>query len=133
MSLVSLPKGSWWDWELFSWNAWELRLAAGYDLSYHHGLELVFAGVGYVACPVLFHDPRFREPTQPEQDTVRRYIGAPAPVVVAFDIDSGSGDGVLPCIVAAQSVEVVTGLFQRQRPDRLLGLGAARPVSCRAG
>ena len=119
MNLASLLNEPWPDWDLFSWNGWELRLAAGTDLSYHHGLELVFAGVSYLACPAQFHDPRFREPTPQERDTVLRYVGEPPPVVVAFDIEAESGGGVLPCIVAAEGLEVVTGMVYRYWRENL--------------
>ncbi|MGS2619235.1 hypothetical protein ACVCAH_32625 [Micromonospora sp. LZ34] len=95
------------------WNGSELRIAAGYDLAYHHGLELVFTDVDYLACPTRFSHPQFRAPTLDECETVRRYVGAEPPLVVAFDVEAGAGGGVLPCVVAAGSVEVVTGLFYR--------------------
>jgi hypothetical protein len=40
---------------------------------------------------------------------VRRYVGEELPVVVAFDVEALAGTGVLPCLVAADSVEVVPG------------------------
>ncbi|MEV0397899.1 hypothetical protein [Polymorphospora rubra] len=113
MTVVRLPEGSWWDWEVLGWNGSELRLAAGYDLTYHHGLELVFTDVDYLACPTRFSDPRFRDPTSSERDTVRRYVGDEPPVVVAFDVDAEEGRGFLPCVVAAASVRIVTGLVYR--------------------
>jgi hypothetical protein len=91
-----LPEGSWWDWDLFCWNGSELRLAAGYDLAYHHGLELVFSDVGYLACPTQFSRPQFREPTPGEGDTVRRYVGEESRVVVAFDVEAELGGESCP-------------------------------------
>ncbi|MFE9654937.1 hypothetical protein [Micromonospora sp. NPDC006431] len=113
MTVVRLPEGSWWDWEVLGWNRSELRLAAGYDLTYHHGLELVFTDVDYLACPTRFSDPWFREPTSGERETVRRYVGEEPPVVVAFDVDAEDGCGVVPCVVAAASVGIVKGLVYR--------------------
>ncbi|MGW0783726.1 hypothetical protein [Streptomyces sp. NPDC002913] len=40
---IQLPEGSWWDWDVVVWTGGQLRLAAGHDLTYHHGLELVSA------------------------------------------------------------------------------------------
>lgn len=39
---IELPEGSWWDWDVLAWGGDQFRLAAGFDLIYHHGLELVF-------------------------------------------------------------------------------------------
>jgi hypothetical protein len=39
---------------------------------------------------------------------VRRYVDEEPPVIVAFDV------GLLPCLVAAESVEVVPGLVRRR-------------------
>jgi hypothetical protein len=114
VTVVRLPEsGSWWDWDVLGWNGSELRLAAGYDLTYHHGLELVFTDVDYLACPTRSSHPDFREPTPSERDRVRRYVGDEPAVMVAFDVEAEAGGGVLPCIVAAGSVEVVTGLVYR--------------------
>lgn len=77
---IQLPEGSWWDWEVIAWDAVRLRLAAGYDLTYHHGLELVFGGPAFVSCPAMFHDPVFRAPTAEESMRVARQLGeAPSP------------------------------------------------------
>jgi hypothetical protein len=110
---VNLPEGPWWDWDLFGWNGSELRLAAGTDLAYHHGLELVFADVGYVSCPTQFSHPQFREPTPEECHTVRGYVGEEPRVIVAFDIEAVSGAGVLPCIIAADDLNVIVGTVYR--------------------
>lgn len=119
MTSVNLPEGSWWDWELLTGNGAELRLAAGYDLTYHHGLELVFTEVSYLACPTRFCHARFREPTSQERDSVRRYVGDVPPVVAAFDVEAEFGDGNLPCVVAADTVEVVPGTVYRYWRENL--------------
>lgn len=48
---VELPEGSWWDWDVIAWQPGEFRLAAGHDLTYHHGLEPVFTDPLLVTCP----------------------------------------------------------------------------------
>ena len=65
--MIELPEGSWWDWDALHFDGSQLRLAAGHDLTYHHGLEVVFTDVEYLACPAQFRDPRFREPTLDER------------------------------------------------------------------
>lgn len=82
----------------------QLRLAAGHDLTYHHGLEVVFTDVAYLACPTQFWDPRFREPTPEERALVPRHVGEESPVVVAFDVDAPAGGDLLSCLVAAGSL-----------------------------
>jgi hypothetical protein len=119
VGVIELPEGSWWDWDLLHFDGSRLRLAAGHDLTYHHGLELVFTDVAYMACPTQFQDPRFREPTLDERAAVRRYIGEDAPLVVAFDIDTADGRDSVGCLVAAGSVEVVRGLVYRYWRDDL--------------
>ncbi|WP_371629020.1 hypothetical protein OG892_11075 [Streptomyces sp. NBC_00341] len=57
---IRLPEGSWWDRGVASWNAGQLRPAAGHDLAYRHGLELVFDRPAFVGCPTGFHDPVLR-------------------------------------------------------------------------
>lgn len=105
--VLSLPAGSWWDWELLSLDRDVLTLAAGPDLTYHHDLEVVFRDVSYLACPTFFQDPVFRAPTAEER---RR---APDAVVVAFDHDEATRPG----LIAAASVEVVPGLVYRYHRD----------------
>ncbi|MBO3741675.1 hypothetical protein [Actinoplanes flavus] len=112
--IVELPEGSWWDWELLRFDGCRLRLAAGYDLTYHHGLELVFIDVTYLVCPARFQDPVFREPTARELDQVRRCAGDEAAVVVAFDIEAQTGPGLVSCLIAADSVEVVHAVVLRR-------------------
>ncbi|MEH1098449.1 hypothetical protein [Micromonospora sp. CPCC 205561] len=57
----------------------QLRLAAGYDLTYHHSLEMVFTDVAYLACPTQFQNDRFREPDLDERALVRRHVGDEPP------------------------------------------------------
>ncbi|MFJ8732899.1 hypothetical protein [Streptomyces bauhiniae] len=59
----ALPEGSWWDWEVIGWDAGRFRLAAGHDLTFHHGLEVHFLSPALVSCPFAFQDPVFRPPT----------------------------------------------------------------------
>ncbi|HEX8627653.1 MAG TPA: hypothetical protein VF755_05730, partial [Catenuloplanes sp.] len=115
--VIELPAGSWWDWDVLDFDGCRLRLAAGHDLTYHHGLEVIFTDVTYLACPTQFHDPQFREPTHDERALARRHAGEEPPIVVAFDVAAQVGDGHLPCLVAAESVEVVRGLVYRYPRD----------------
>ncbi|MFE9724063.1 hypothetical protein ACFYQ5_10830 [Streptomyces sp. NPDC005794] len=103
---TELPEGSWWDWEVITWDAGQFRLAAGYALSYHHGLELVFGGPVLVSCPVMFHDPRFRAPTGEERGRVARQFGEEPPVLVAFDADAGGREPVSR-LIGAERLEIV--------------------------
>ncbi|MFF3560772.1 hypothetical protein ACFYXS_12130 [Streptomyces sp. NPDC002574] len=109
---VQLPEGSWWDWEVVAWQPGEFRLAAGHDLTYHHGLELVFTDPLIVTCPASFHDPAFRAPTPDEVLTVARQLGERPPVLVAFEADAG-GPGPVSCLVAAERLDVVHGTVLR--------------------
>jgi hypothetical protein len=103
---IQLPEGSWWDWDVVAWNAGQLRLAAGHDLTYQHDLELVFDDPAFVSCPTSFHDPTFRAPTPDEILTVTRHLGEQLPVVVAFEADAG-GQEPLSCLIAAERLEIV--------------------------
>ncbi|MCM2578017.1 hypothetical protein [Streptomyces meridianus] len=114
-AVITLPEGPWWDWDVVAWERGRLRLGAGYDLTYHHGLELVFGDVLFVSCPDSFQEPRFRAPTPDELRTVDRYCGH-APVVVAFDAES-DGPDPLPCLIAAHSVDIVQGIVLRYWRD----------------
>lgn len=49
--MIELPGGSWWDWDVLHFDGSQLRLAAGHDLTYHHGLEVIFTDVACMACP----------------------------------------------------------------------------------
>ncbi|WP_229816277.1 hypothetical protein [Streptomyces lucensis] len=110
-----LPEGSWWDWEVIVCNAGELRLAAGYDLTYHHGLEAVFADPVFVSCPPAFQDPAFRAPTAEETDRLARALGETPHVVVAFEADAGGPEPV-SCLVAAERLDIRPGLVRRAPP-----------------
>jgi hypothetical protein len=103
---IQLPEGSWWDWEVIAWDAGQFRLAAGYDLTYYHGLELVFSDPTFVSCPAMFHDPVFRGPTNDEVLRVTRQFGEGPPVLAAFEADANGREPV-PCLVAAERLEIV--------------------------
>ncbi|MEV8225726.1 hypothetical protein AB0P41_06570 [Streptomyces sp. NPDC079167] len=103
---IQLPEGSWWDWDVIAWDAGELRLAAGYDLSYHHGLELVFGDLVFAGCPAMFSDPEFRAPTSEERERAARQFGEEPPVLVAFEADAGGREPV-SCLIAAERLEIV--------------------------
>lgn len=107
-----LPEGSWWDWEVVVWDGGQLRLAAGYDLTYHHGLEVVLTCPAFVSCPAAFQDPVFREPTAEEAARLRRTLGETPPVVVAFEADAG-GPEPISCLVAAERLDILPGFVQR--------------------
>ncbi|GHI02206.1 hypothetical protein AQI88_27095 [Streptomyces cellostaticus] len=107
-----LPEGSWWDWEVIVWDGGQLRLAAGYDLTYHHGLELVFADPVFVSCPSGFQDPVFRAPTAEETARLGRALGEAPPLVVAFEADAGGREPV-SCLIAAERLDILPGLVPR--------------------
>ncbi|WP_405933452.1 hypothetical protein [Streptomyces sp. NBC_00827] len=91
---------------MVAWNAGQLRLAAGPDLAYHHGLELVFEDPAFVSCPSSFHDPTFRAASPDEILQVTRHLGGELPVVVAFEADAGGLEPV-SCLIAAERLEIV--------------------------
>ncbi|MFJ5842295.1 hypothetical protein ACIQGO_37080 [Streptomyces shenzhenensis] len=91
---------------MVTWNAGQLRLAAGHDLTYHHGLELVFDDPVFVSCPSSFQDPMFRAPSPDELLKVARRLGGELTVVVAFEADAG-GQEAVPCLIAAERLEIV--------------------------
>ncbi|WP_225830357.1 hypothetical protein [Streptomyces sp. NK08204] len=107
-----LPEGSWWDWEVIVWDVGQLRLAAGHDLTHHHGLELVFADPVFVCCPHAFQDPVFRAPTAEETARLTRSLGGTPPVVVAFEADGGGPEPV-SCLVAAERLDILPGFVPR--------------------
>jgi len=114
---IELPQGSWWDWDVVSCNAGELRLGAGLDLAYHHGLELVFPDPVLVRCPTAFQDPVFRAPRPDEVLAVTRQFGEAPQLLVAFEADAGGAEPVT-CLIVAGSVEVVRGtVFRYWRDD----------------
>ncbi|MER5864872.1 hypothetical protein [Kitasatospora sp. NPDC002040] len=110
--MIQLPEGSWWDWDVVAWDAGCLRLGAGYDLSYHHGLELVFDDPVFVMCPPRFHDPVFRRPTPDEVRTVSRQVEGTPAVLVAFEADAGGAEPASG-LIAAGRLEVVQGIVFR--------------------
>ncbi|MER7467647.1 hypothetical protein [Streptomyces sp. NPDC097981] len=103
---IQLPEGSWWDWDVIAWNGGQLRLAAGHDLAYHHGLELVFGDPVFVSCPSAFHDPAFRAPTPDELLKVTLQLGEEPVVTVAFEADAG-GQEPVTCLIAAERLDIV--------------------------
>ncbi|MFE2580677.1 hypothetical protein [Streptomyces sp. NPDC059378] len=103
---IQLPEGSWWDWDVVAWDGGQLRLAAGHDLAYHHGLELIFGDPIFVACPAGFHDPVFRSPSPDELLKVTRQFGEKPPIVVAFEADAG-GQEPVACLIAAERLDIV--------------------------
>ncbi|MFI0220233.1 hypothetical protein [Streptomyces lydicus] len=103
---IQLPEGTWWDWDIIAWNAAEFRLAAGQDLAYHHGLELVFGDPTFVSCAAQFHDPAFRAASSEELERVTRQLGEEPMVFVAFEADAGGLEPV-SCLIAAERFEVV--------------------------
>ncbi|SFE19782.1 hypothetical protein SAMN05216251_10261 [Actinacidiphila alni] len=109
---VRLPEGSWWDWDVLAWNGGEPRLAAGYDLSHHHELELTFASPLYVSCPAAFHDTEFHAPTPEESRRVTELLGERPPVLAAFEADAG-GTRPARCLIAAERLDVVAELVPR--------------------
>ncbi|RFU39869.1 hypothetical protein DZF91_20090 [Actinomadura logoneensis] len=116
--MIRLPPGSWWDWDVVAWNAGELRLGAGHDLSYAHGLELVFGDPLFVVCPAAFHDPVFREPTLDEVRSVVRQVGETPAVLVAFEADAG-GPGPAGGLIAAEQLDIVQGTVFRYWRENL--------------
>ncbi|GAA0324848.1 hypothetical protein GCM10010302_74990 [Streptomyces polychromogenes] len=103
---IQLPGGSWWDWDVVSWDRGQLKLAADHDLTYHHGLELIFGDPMFVSCPSGFHDPVFRAPSSDELLKVTRQLGETPPVVVAFEADAGGPEQV-SCLIAAGRLDIV--------------------------
>ncbi|MFF0448879.1 hypothetical protein ACFYT4_21135 [Streptomyces sp. NPDC004609] len=119
---IRLPEGSWWDWDVVAWDGGQLRLAAGHDLTYHHGLELVFGDPVFVSCPPAFHDPAFRAPSPDELLRVTRQLGGEPPVVVAFEADAG-GQEPVSCLIAAERLTIVRETVLRYwREDAAPGL-----------
>ncbi|MFI5817453.1 hypothetical protein ACIA7S_41990 [Streptomyces sp. NPDC051643] len=103
---IRLPAGSWWDWDVVAWDGGQLRLAAGHDLTHHHGLELIFGDPIFVSCPSGFHDPVFRSPSPDELLKVTRQLGEKPPIVVAFEADAG-GQEPVACLIAAERLAIV--------------------------
>ncbi|GAA2804168.1 hypothetical protein RMN57_00565 [Kitasatospora sp. CM 4170] len=110
--MIQLPEGSWWDWDVVAWDAARLRLGAGHDLSYHHGLELVFGDPLFVMCPATFQDPVFREPRPDEIRLVSGQVGEMPAVLVAFEADAG-GSELASGLIGAGRLDVVQGIVFR--------------------
>lgn len=115
--MIQLPQGSWWDWDVVAWDAGLLRLGAGHDLSYHHGLELVFSDPVFVMCPAAFHDPTFREPTPDEVRIVSRQVGELPAVLIAFEADAGGPEPAAGLIAAGQFDIVLGTVFRYWREN----------------
>jgi hypothetical protein len=114
---LEIPRGNWWDWDIVLCDATRLRLGANYDLSYAHGLEVVFSDPVYLSCPTVFQEPEFREPTPTEIQRITEWCGATPPVIVAFEA-GGGGRTPVTCLIAAETVKVVEGVVYRYpRPD----------------
>ena len=127
--MIELPESSWWDWDILYFDGSHLCMAAGSDLTYHHTLEVVFSDVVYLACPISFQHPRFREPTLRERALVQRHVGEEPPLIVAFDVEAPAGEEPLACLVAAGSVESLPGVVYRYwREDLAPGERLARFV-----
>ncbi|MFE1290581.1 hypothetical protein [Streptomyces sp. NPDC058751] len=103
---IRLPEGPWWDWDVVAWDGGQFRLAAGLDLTYHHGLELAFGDPVFVSCPSSFQDPDFRAPSPDELLKVTRQFGCEPAVVVAFEVDAG-GQEPVSCLIAAERLDIV--------------------------
>ncbi|WP_188309159.1 hypothetical protein [Streptomyces sp. CBMA123] len=103
---IELPEGSWWEWDVVAWGRGQFRLAADHDLTYHHGLELVFGDPLFVNCPSYFQDPLFRVPTPEELAAAIGLLGEDPPVLVAFEADAG-GTEPASCLIAADRLDIV--------------------------
>ncbi|WP_052509387.1 hypothetical protein [Kitasatospora griseola] len=110
--MIELPEGSWWDWDVVSWDPSRLVLGAGHDLTYHHLLELHFEEPEWVACPAFFQDPVFRAPTPAETTRVRDRLGTAPSVLIAFTADAG-GPEPAEGLIAAGRLRVVEGRVYR--------------------
>ncbi|MEV6116963.1 hypothetical protein AB0L59_31905 [Streptomyces sp. NPDC052109] len=106
------PGGSWWDRVVIVRDGGRLRPAAGYDLTYHHGLEVIFADPVFVSCASVFQGPVFRGPTAEEAARLPRTLGESPPVVVAFEADAGGPEPV-SCLIAAEGLDILAGLVRR--------------------
>ncbi|MFE2103384.1 MULTISPECIES: hypothetical protein [unclassified Streptomyces] len=119
--MIELPEGSWWDWDIVAWDPGRLRLGAGHDISYVHGLELVFSDPAFVTCPATFQDPVFRAPTPDEVQLVARQVGETPPVLIAFEAYAG-GPSLASGLVAAEQLDIVRGtVFRYWRENLAVG------------
>ncbi|MBL1100473.1 hypothetical protein [Streptomyces coffeae] len=103
---IRLPEGSWWDWDVLASDSGAFRPAAGPDLTYGHGRELLLRDPAFVSCPTAFHDPVFRAPTPEEPAAVTRHRGEQLTVLVAFEADA-HGPEPGSCVVAAERLEIM--------------------------
>ncbi|MFD8478646.1 hypothetical protein [Kitasatospora sp. NPDC059673] len=115
---IELPEGSWWDWDVVSWDPSRLVLGADHDLTYHHSLELRFDEPELVTCPASFQDPVFRAPTPAETTGVQRQLGATPAVLVAFTADAGGPDPA-DGLIAAGRLSIVRGTVFRYWREEL--------------
>ena len=90
----------WPDWRIESWDGWALRVVAGNSIAYGPEVEVVFSGVVYLASPMLFHWPVFREPTDDERAMVQRALAGDLDGTTMWCWDHDDGVG----ICAAESV-----------------------------
>ncbi|GCD93173.1 hypothetical protein [Embleya hyalina] len=119
--MIELPEGSWWDWDIVDWTPGRLRLGAGHDISYAHGLEVVFGDPVFVTCPSFFQDPVFRAPTPDEVRLVARQVGEIPSVLIAFEADAG-GPSPASGLVAAGRLDIVQGtVFRYWRENLAVG------------
>lgn len=116
--MIVLPDGSWWDWDIVAWDPGRLRLGAGSDISYTHGLELVFSDPVFVMCLSFFQDPVFRAPTPDEVRLIARQVGEIPPVLIAFEADAG-GPGPASGLIAAGQLDIVQGTVFRYWRENL--------------
>ncbi|MFD5257727.1 hypothetical protein ACFWM5_33535 [Streptomyces bobili] len=117
--MIVLPDGSWWDWDIVAWDPGRLRLGAGSDISYVHGLELVFSDPVVVMCPSsFFQDPVFRAPTPDEVRLIARQVGEIPPVLIAFEADAG-GPSPASGLIAAGQLDIVQGTVFRYWRENL--------------
>ncbi|GAA2260743.1 hypothetical protein GCM10010430_51070 [Kitasatospora cystarginea] len=87
-TVIRLPEGSRWDWEIVAWDVGQLRLGAGHDLTYHHGLEPCRSSEPpSVSCPATF----IRTRTQP----TRRH-DSDSPIRTACTRPGGAAPGLPP-------------------------------------
>ncbi|MFJ9871237.1 hypothetical protein [Streptomyces sp. NPDC101165] len=98
-----------------------MRLGAGHDISYAHGLELVFSDPVFVTCPAAFQDPVFRAPTPDEVRLVARQVDETPPVLIAFEADAG-GPSLASGLIAARQLDIVLGtVFRYWRENLAVG------------
>ncbi|MGY5135301.1 hypothetical protein ACWGJW_23385 [Streptomyces nigrescens] len=103
---IQLPEGFWWDWDVVAWDGGELRLAAGHDLAYHHGLDWSSVIQSSSAARPAFAIRPSGPPSPDELLRITRQLGGKPPIVVAFEADAGGQEPVL-CLIAAERLDVV--------------------------